>query len=492
MQNKWIKNHPNHQYYKRSVFVIIVFLILITLFLAPKWIAQYVAQKADIHRLKTESYDAVFLSMYPITFYQEEDFTTYRAITTVKLSTQTQKLKDLNQFLNTAASSGNPLSTIYLGIDPFQLWKDAGKKEDIFIRSLQTHLVSLMQSQPETQFELLLSYPSLSYWEKHNQELEQTITAMQVLLTLFSSVENAAVYYFGSEEWLIANPGNYVEEFDTNEAVSRTIMLNTDQEHPYLLTLDNAEAHFTQLRALVHKTHTAENSYPDWSGWDIVFFGDSIIGNFSDSMSIPDVISNLTGAQSYNLGYGGNSAAMQSEILISLPGITQAFIQEDLSALPEDTQVAHGMKSYLERPDSDNKICFVINYGLNDYFSGLPVSSIDPYDIYTYSGAVRSAVKTLQEAYPDAPILLLAPSFTTYFSYGMDKTSEVGGQLTDYVDAIVSLSQEWKLPCLNSYTELGITPENELEFLGDGCHPNEAGRFLMGNKIIERLSTFLN
>ena len=131
--------------------------------------------------------------------------------------------------------------------------------------------------------------------------------------------------------------------------------------------------------------------------------------------------------------------------------------------------------------------CFVINYGINDYYDGLAVSSEDPYDISTYAGALRTAVQTLREAYNDIPIILQTPIFTTYFSNGTERNSAQGGVLEDYVNAVLTLGEELQVIVLNNYTELGINKDNQANFLLDGCHPNEQGRFLMGTKLIEKL-----
>ena len=100
-----------------------------------------------------------------------------------------------------------------------------------------------------------------------------------------------------------------------------------------------------ELAALTLRLRTPFNVYPDLSDHCLVFFGDSVIGNYTDSASIPGVVAGLTGAAVYNCGYGGNSAALGEERTISLPGIVDAFFQGNLSVLPSDFQVYQGVSS---------------------------------------------------------------------------------------------------------------------------------------------------
>lgn len=109
----------------------------------------------------------------------------------------------------------------------------------------------------------------------------------------------------------------------------------------------------------------------------------------------------------------------------------------------------------------------------------------DSYDIGSYAGALRTGISTLKEAYPDAEILVLAPTYTAGFSGGTERNSEVGGILTDYVDATVRVAEVMGVHCINNYADSGINPDNQAQYLADGCHPNETGAFLLGNRIIE-------
>lgn len=430
-------------------------------------------QREDFRQLSSREYDSLFLSMFPIDEFQEEDFAYWRNYNLLKSSYCIPDFSALKSYLNKAAKSGNIISTIYLGVLPEKL--DAGK------------LNALLQTYPGVHFEILLPYPSIDYWLQLSQEeYQHKLQAYHDFTAPLLTEGNISVYFFGASEWLIANPLNYQEPFWVKEEIAETILLNADRSHSYLLTAENATQSIDALTILREKYLAQPTKYADLSEYNVVFFGDSIIGNFTGNTSIPGVVEGLCGARVYNLGIGGSTASKGKDNNASIPDLAVAFTQKDLSAFPADTQGYLGMEAYLA-DTPEEKYCFVINYGLNDYFVGAPVTSQDSSDIYSYIGAIRAAVHTLQEAYPDAVILLNTPNFTTLFDNGTEPHGNGNYRLRDYADALCQLAEELQVGLLDNHQSLGINAKNHQLFLSDGCHPNEAGRFLMGQNIAQKL-----
>lgn len=430
-------------------------------------------QEEDYLRLSSTEYDTAFLSMYPIDTYREEDYAYYRGMTLFKGAFCIPSVSVLKDYMQRIADSGNTVTTYYLGIRP----------ELTDPRELQ----KLLRQYPGVTFEIILPYLSAGYWQGLSQEdYEKLLASYRAFLLAIPKISEANFYFFGHQEWLIANPANYLEDGQLSEDIARTVMTYSDRDHGSLVTKKNAASIADALAGLTASLRTDPPAYADLSGYCVVFFGDSVIGNFTDSTSIPGVVAGLTGAETYNCGYGGNSAALGPESTISLPGIVDAFFLGDLALLPDGTQVYDGTAAYLENAPSGKELCFVINYGLNDYFDGFPIESEDPYDITTYCGAVRSAVSTIRENAPSARIILCTPNFTSAFDNGTEPHGEQGTVLFDYVTAILDLSGELQTDVLDSYHELGITPKNESQHLADRIHPNTACRFRIG-ALLSRL-----
>lgn len=435
------------------------------------------ALREDFKRISSEQYDSLFLSMYPVDTYSEEDFETYRELTLLKASYCIPEFPVLERYMKRIAKSGNTITTIYLGIRP--------ELTDM------ERLLALFERYPSVGFEVILPYPSLSYWEGlPEEEYHRLLEAYDSFLTSIVEVTNAHFYFFGSQEWLTCNPGNYQGDLLVNEAIASTIMLHSDVYHEYLVTADNAQAFASDLVQLTGNARLAPQALPDLVDYRFVFFGDSVIGNYTDSSSIPGVVAGLSGAAVFNCGYGGNSATVNPDSPINLPGIAEAFAGQDLSALPADTQVYAGLSAYVAQPLPEKKLCVVINYGLNDYFSGYPLSSeADPYDVTTFCGAIRTSVATIRAAHPDATIILCTPSYCFYFLEGMDPRGEEGHIITEYVASIIALSGELQVELLDTYYDFGVDGSNwETYLLPDQVHPNMTYRYLIGKRIVEMIA----
>lgn len=443
-------------------------------------------KRADYKRLSSESYDTVFLSMYPIDYFYEEDFTYWRGMNIVKASYTLPSFSSLKSYMNVISKSGNTITTAYLGILPEETPSDK--------------LASFLQEYPGVHFEIILPNPPLDYWlELSETECEKKLETYREFILPLLQYENISLYYFGAEEWMIANPANYYDNFTNSETAALTIMLNSDRDHAYLLTVEKAEEALANLSTLITVNRRDPVSYPDAQDYQIIFLGDSVIGNYTGSTSIPGVVAGLTNAQVVNLGLGGGCASEASDAAnesIALPDIVNALISKDVSLLssnPEiyqNTSLSENLTSYFgtEHP---NNLCFVISYGLNDYFGGRLIASEDPYDTYTYEGAIRTAVATLRQEYPDAHIILTTPNFTTYFENGTEYREGATHTLEDYANAVIALSQELDVELVDNFYELGIDEENYPQYLVDGCHPNETGRFLIGQRISTKLRKIL-
>lgn len=430
------------------------------------------AQRRDYRNISSQEYDTVFLSMYPADTYREEDFSHYYAMTLFKASYCIPEFSILEQYMERVKGSGNAVSTVYLGIRP-----DLASPQK---------LQELADLYPEMAFEVILAYPSADYWRGLGEEAYgQTLAAYSQFLLAAPDISNVKFYYMGSQEWLIANPANYESLWLTTEDISRRILLHCDRRYGYQVTAGNASLFSQALAELTEQLRIAPPDFPDLSGHCLVLFGDSVIANYSDSTSIPEVITGLTGAAAYNCGIGGGSASSGDPSAISLPVIADAFCQKDLSLLPAqaaDTNAYKGIERYLSDPPDGKKMCFIINYGLNDYFNGCTVASQDPYDITSYCGAIRTAVNTIRTNIPDAQIILCTPNFNAAFQYGTEPHGD-GYVLEDYVDAVLALSEELQTTVLDNYHTLGLNHDNLGGYLEDEVHPNAACRYLIGRRL---------
>ncbi len=475
-----------------SAILFVLVLIAVLMFVLLSGSTQYRRQKeTDLERLSAAEYNSIFCSLYSIENFAEEDFLTYRGFHTVKLDTTLRSTADVSEYLEAAFASGNTIENIYLGLDPVQIWNSSRKNTEKWTASINEDILFHASAHPEVTFEVLLPAPSLEYWINLDaKELEETLTLYRTLISSLSSSGNITTYFMGGEHWLIANPANYTDVQTTNEVISQKLMLFTFCDHEFQVNAENASAALETLRSQIVREHSSPTEYPDLSSWDVVFFGDSIIGNYTGSFSVPGVTAGLSGAKTYNCAQGGTPACVDPDCALSFPSSVDYFIAQKADGIPGDGPFRASMEEYLQEDHTGKKLCFVLNFGLNDYFGGHPVDNAEnTYDTATYAGALRVGISKLQSAYPDALILLMTPTFTVYFNNGTESLSEKGGILTEYVEAALQVAEETNVICMNNYDDLGINENTADTYLADGCHLNETGRFLLAEHVIAQIDS---
>lgn len=433
--------------------------------------------EADLNRLSSEAYEAVLISMHSSAPFKEEDFAFFRGLETVVASHTLMNTVELAQYLDCILHSGNSISTIYLCLDPELLWINALGKTENWECILMAGLYSYINANPGISFEILLPYPHISYWlEFEEEDLNALVSLYRTLVYELSAYPNAKAFFPGTEEWLIISPGNYDNSvFDANEIVTNKLFMYTFCDYAYQITPENEGVLLNILLYTVNREKSTPTQYPDLSDWCIVFLGDSVLGNFPGSFAISGYVSDLSGALSCNFAVGGTCASFQFENGNDFLNILDRILTENVT-------VENGKNMFV--PDgavpeelSYKRLCFVMNYGFNDYFGGHPVEYPEnPDNITSYKGSMRAGIRRLQAVFPDADYIVMSPTHTSHFNNGMEIMSEAGSILPAYVEAGREITEEMGLYFLDNYNNSVVTEENMDVYLADGCHPNEKGR----------------
>lgn len=227
----------------------------------------------------------------------------------------------------------------------------------------------------------------------------------------------------------------------------------------------------------------------------IVFLGDSIFDNNRDGTGIPYLTSVQCQADAYNLAIGGTSASIEADesgesarwTSRSLVGIVNAM----MGKIPTDIFAGSKTKEILDNPNIDfsQTDYFVVEYGINDFFRG--VAQSDPDDIYnikTYAGALRYAVSNLKEVAPDATVILCSPTYAQFYDgtwmIGDGNSVNTGnGTLFDYKGTCNYVAKETQSEFFNAYQDLGIDGYSAEQYLEDGVHLTEKGRYLYAEEL---------
>ena len=247
-------------------------------------------RSSDLGRLQQESYQGVFLSMSAPEAFAEDIYPTYMGYDVVRGSHRIASFSDLSDYLEMAFSSGNDVTHVFLVLDPLSLWNSSLHSDARFSASLDEDLLSYVDTYAGAEFTVIFSAPSLEYWQSHaNKDLDTYCTVFRVLASPLSARENVTLCFPGQEEWLISNPDAYDTPTELTAEAARSVMLLVlSGSLQYRSTeSDNSLDHFYTL---VQNAVNSPADYPDLSDHELIFFGDSVMGNYHDFASIPRCI----------------------------------------------------------------------------------------------------------------------------------------------------------------------------------------------------------
>ncbi len=242
--------------------------------------------------------------------------------------------------------------------------------------------------------------------------------------------------------------------------------------------------------------------------YEILMFGDSIFGEVRDHTSIPEVLSSLTKKTVFNAGIGGSLASYKNVELrndapqdaLSLVELVKAIANNNFSIV--DSEYARNTKVFpyfeevltgLRNIDYKKTRVIYIEHGVNDYMSGVLLENEkDDMDPYTYKGALRTAIKLLKDAAPNAQIILCTPTYMVlYDEFGTYQTCEEmdfgGGTLPEYVQAMKEVAEEFQLQVLDNYYELGVRERTVSLYTVDGLHLSSWAREKMAQNMYQQL-----
>ena len=228
------------------------------------------------------------------------------------------------------------------------------------------------------------------------------------------------------------------------------------------------------------------------SGRKVVVFGDSIIGMTRDQTSVPAYAAAYTGAEVYNVGFGGCRMAVHPTsgyAAFSMWALADAVASGNYTL--QDAQASNGSDYFPEQLALLKTINFsgvdmiVIHYGTNDFAANVTIDNAsDDDDTATLCGALRYSLRKLMTAFPKIRIFVSVPIYRKWDSTGAETyTNSSGKKLLDFCEALTGVAAEFNLPVIDGYKALGINTINDAAFSADGTHLNDHGRRAFGELI---------
>ena len=231
-----------------------------------------------------------------------------------------------------------------------------------------------------------------------------------------------------------------------------------------------------------------------------VCFGDSLLGLPEAPEDYASVIAAETGLTTVNAGIGAASIAKnpnEAYDAFSLYRLADAVVTGDWTL--QDSKVAElplgnsaSRLADLKSVDWSKVSVVTLGMGLNDINDGYVIENADDVkDVNTVKGALRYSVEKLLTAYPHIKIMVLTPTYRYLYNsnMGCDEKLYNGNSYEQYIDAIISVAREYKLPYLDLYRTIGFNAYNFKYYYlqEDGTHLNSKGNARLGKRISNEL-----
>ncbi len=219
---------------------------------------------------------------------------------------------------------------------------------------------------------------------------------------------------------------------------------------------------------------------------EIVVFGDSIWNEGRGTDGISEQVMEQRNVKIYNCAVGGTTAAVidgqstnwenwTSKSFNGMMYIANGAVEADeLIADEEACEI-------IKKVDFTTVDYVIVSYGLNDFFSDVPIYPKEYYDMTSYVGALRHGITKLKEEYPNMECILTSPTYCGWFS------GEREFELGTYVENARGVAAEMDVHFLDMYHALGKNPEERVQYLEDGVHLTKEGRTLYANSVVTML-----
>lgn len=276
-----------------------------------------------------------------------------------------------------------------------------------------------------------------------------------------------------------------------------------------LWTVKNIPTSNTVLTEKQDSIVTSMQTKDKFEGKICVCLGDSILGNYEDSKSYTAVIAQQTGMQVVNGGFGGCKMAYNPEVnpefdAFAMYRLADAIATGDWS-LQEQNANKHPYKETPARVEVLKNLNWAevdyltIGFGTNDVQGhGYIEKDDNKKAIDSYMGALRYSIERIQKQYPQIKILLVTPIYRFWAEDSTDSdnklfTDPYGNEhkFTDWVDAMIQVAEEYKVPYVDLYRNLGFNSVTRSYFFNsdDGTHPNANGVARIGDAVSSALDS---
>ncbi|MCM1266770.1 MAG: hypothetical protein NC302_02600 [Bacteroidales bacterium] len=218
---------------------------------------------------------------------------------------------------------------------------------------------------------------------------------------------------------------------------------------------------------------------------------------------LSEQIAEKTGAVVYNGSFTGTTMAAQFASYNDgyiLDAFSFSYVAKSLAEGNFDLMKTAATYSYdesfaantqmLSELDLNTVDMICVMYDASDYINRRPCDDPNaPYDIVTYTGALRAGVTAIQEAYPHIRIVVMSHTFC--HSIGEDGNFQNGdradlghGTISHYLQKELDATLDVGVSFIDNFYG-SVNEDNYLDYMTDYIHFNDAGRELLARRFTE-------
>lgn len=235
----------------------------------------------------------------------------------------------------------------------------------------------------------------------------------------------------------------------------------------------------------------------------ILCLGDDPFSLDQGENGLAEQIAKKTGATVYNGSFTGTTMAAQFSSYNDgyiLDAFSFSYVAKSLASGDFDLMKTAATYSYdenfsktaqmLSELDMNTVDMICVMYDGSDYINMRPCDDPNaPYAEITYTGALRSGVKAIQEAYPHIRIVFMSHTFC--HSIGEDGNFQNGdradlghGTLSHYLQKELDATMDVGVSFIDNFYG-SVNEDNYLDYMTDYIHFNDAGRELLARRFAE-------
>lgn len=235
----------------------------------------------------------------------------------------------------------------------------------------------------------------------------------------------------------------------------------------------------------------------------ILCLGDDPFSLNQGEGGLAEQIALKTGATVYNGSFTGTTMASQNpsyQDWYFLDAFSFSFVAQSLASGDFDTMKQAAAYSYdeafprttemLASLDMNSIDIICIMYDGSDYINKRPCDDPNaPYDIITYTGALRAGVTAIQEAYPHIRIVVMSHTFCHTineegnFENG-DRIDLGNGTLSHYLQKELDACMDCGVSLIDNFYG-SVNEDNYLDYMTDYIHLNDDARELLADRFVQ-------